>query len=417
MQALPARAMLPSMARVVQVSERSTAVLGLGLLACVLASGGGCTTNHDALARQPNSGGSAGGGTGGAAGFGAFGNTGNTGNQAQGGRYNPDYEVPGDNALTIVNGAIDAESVALCFARVTDDGLTSELVGSPLPALPYAGSTVITALDGLSLIDDEIQPWVIAGDLAQLKKLDCATAVERAQAIEAGVTPPEVDVEDAGGAGAGGEGGAGGAAPEPPLVKPVLRARPVAALPAGTVNVGRSILMVLTGCLGGAAYRDKLDASACGPDYGPYEPNLAPIVVTLSRDLRFDKVGLQGLHASPATGVLDLRVYGDRGDTALPFATNVEYGSISPRPADTRFTPIELGVDSSGFGIQALDEAGNVLDQQAWPDLYKASGVGTLEAGRTYTVIALGPDPLLVKRAWWNKSMFTLVDNDPTRKQ
>ena len=52
-----------------------------------------CTTNHDALARQPKAG-SSGGGSGGRSGFGT-GGFGNTGNQAQGGRHNPDVEAAG----------------------------------------------------------------------------------------------------------------------------------------------------------------------------------------------------------------------------------------------------------------------------------------------------------------------------------
>lgn len=401
--------MLPKM-RWVALLRRGCSVAGLGVGALLVAFGSGCTTNHDALARQPAAG-SSGGGVGGSSGFGS-GGFGNTGNQAQGGRPNPDSEPAGDNVLTIVNGAIDASSVALCFARVSDGGQTVELVGAPSAALPYAASTVLTAIDGLSLIDDEIQPWVIAGDLSRIKKLDCADAVDLAQTLEAEVTPADVPVAE-GAAGAGGEGGQGA---EPPLEKPVLRARPLAALPAGTVNIGRSILMVLTGCLGGAYYTDKLETSACGGDYAPDAPNLAPIVMTLSRDLRFDKVGLQGVHASPATGRVDLRVTGDRGATSLIFAPKLSFGTIGPRPADTRFSPIELGVDNPTYGLQTLDENADVMSQEAWSDIYESSGITTLSAARTYTAIFLGPDPLLVKKGWWNESMFALVDNDPTRK-
>src|SRR4029079_6888514 len=142
----------------------------------------------------------------------------------------------------IVNGVIDAPSLRLCFAHVGKNGETADFVGSPLPELGYAASTVLTALDGFSLADDVIQPWLIAGDLALIKRLDCEAAVALAQSEEAKVTP----VEGQGGQGSGGD-NAGGAAPSepgaggaaepalPPM--PTLRARPVAALPAGTVNI------------------------------------------------------------------------------------------------------------------------------------------------------------------------------------
>lgn len=403
------------------VAARTDAQRGL-LLALLLAAGAshGCTTNHDALARQPKAG-SSGGGSGGSAGFG-FGGFGNTGNQPQGGRENPDLEPPGANVLTIVNGIVDAPSVRLCFARVGENGETEAFVGSPLPELGYSASTVLQEVDGLSLIDDVIQPWVIAGELSLLKKLDCEKAVELAQSEEAKVTPiPEepVDVAQGGAGGAGGldpagEAGAGGSGE--PLEFPTLRARPLAALPAGTVNIGRSILMVLSGCIGGAAYNDRIDTAVCGKDYTPETPTLLPVVVKLSRQVSFDKVGLQAVHASAATASLDVRASGDQGAVSLVFATDVTFGAIEPRPAALRFTPVELGVDQFDFGLQAIDEGGGVAYQEAWSDILKVSALPTPVAGRTYTAVFLGPDPLLIKEGWWNTSAFSLVDNDPTRE-
>ena len=394
------------------------------LLALLLAAGAsnGCTTNHDALARQPKAGSSA-GGSAGSAGFG-FGGFGNTGNQAQGGRENPDVEPAGANVLTIVNGVVDAPSVQLCFARVGENDETDAFVGSPSAELGYAATTVLQELDGLSLIDDVIQPWVIAGELSLLEKLNCEDAVALAQSEEAKVTPvPEEPAavgqggEGTGGAGQAepsGEAGAGGSGE--PLEFPTLRARPLAALPAGTVNIGRSILMVLTGCIGGAAYTDRIDTAVCGKGYTPETPTLQPIVVKLSRAVSYDKVGLQAVHASPATASLDIRASGDEGTVSLVFATDVTFGAIEPRPAALRFTPVELGVDQFNFGLQAVDEGGGVAYQEAWSDILKVSALPTPVAGRSYTAVFLGPDPLLIKEGWWNTSAFSLVDNDPTRE-
>jgi hypothetical protein len=309
--------------------------------------------------------------------------------------------------------------VRLCFARVGDTGETGDFAGSPLPELGYAASTVLTELDGLSFVDDVIQPWVISGELARLAKLDCQAAVALAESEEAKVTPVAPEPVAAGGAGAGEPdpslAGAGGSA-ENPLEFPTLRARPLAALPAGTVNIGRSILLVLSGCMGGAAYTDRVETAACGAAYTPETPTLEPVIVKLSRAVGFDKVGLQGVHASPPTGSLDLRASGDGGAVALVFASSVSFGSIEPRPADTRFTPAELGVENFNFGLQAVDASGGVIYQEAWSDILATSNLATPTAARTYTAIFLGPDPLLIKEGWWNKSAFALVDNDPTRE-
>jgi hypothetical protein len=86
------------------------------------------------------------------------------------------------------------------------------------------------------------------------------------------------------------------------------------------------------------------------------------------------------------------------------------------RPADTRFTPAELGVARSNYGLQAIDQNGAVAFQEAWSDVLAVSGIESIEAARTYTAVFLGPAALLIKKGWWNAPAFALVDNDPTRK-
>ncbi|HYQ17624.1 MAG TPA: hypothetical protein VEQ58_17745, partial [Polyangiaceae bacterium] len=335
------------------------------------------------------------GGVGGAGGSGSGGDL-----PSQGGRVNPDVEAPGDNVLTIVNGIVDAPSVRLCFASVGDDGETSELRGEPLPELAYVASTVLTELDGFSFASDVLQPWVIAGDLSLVEKLDCRAAVDLAVSEEAKVTPAED--------------GEGGAAPSTPLEKPTLRARALSALPAGTVDIGRSILMVLTGCIGGAAYGDAVDIEACGDDYTPATPTAQPIVVKLSREHNALTVGLQAVHASLPTLAVDVRE--SDGETSLVFASLIELGAIEPRPADLRFTPDDLGVSARNHALQAVDGQGMVALNEVWSDIFDASSIDPLLADRTYTAVLLGANPRLTKRGFWNSAAFAIVDNDPTRK-
>lgn len=359
-----------------------------------------CTTDHDALALKPNRGGESSGGTAGAGGSGGV--VGGGGQSGSGGRQNPDVEPAGDNVLTIVNGVVDAPSVRLCFAAVSDDGQESELRGEPLSALDFATSTVLTELPEFLFADDALQPWVIAGDLSLIEGLDCQEAVELAQSEEASVTPdPEAEE------------------PEEPPPEPTLRARAAAALPAGTVDIGRSVLLVLSGCLGGAAYAysEELGPHICGDDYAPRLPTLQPIVVKLSRHHRSTTVGLQAVHASVATGPLDVRASGDGGRIALVFASSLGFGAIEPRPADTRFSVRELGLDGADYGLQAVDSRGSVVFEQAWNDVLVAAGLETsVFQDRTYTAIFLGPNPIVQKQGWWAQPAFALIDNDPTRE-
>jgi hypothetical protein len=401
------------------------AVFGL-LLGGLLWSG--CTTNHDALAKQPPKAGAPAGGSAGSGGQ-ASGNTGNL--PSQGGRDNPDHEPMGDDVFTIVNGIVDAEGVLLCFARLDGDGQVEELIGEPSLELSYGTSMMLTEIEGFDLAEDALQPWVIAGDLSLVDGLSCEDALALAASEEAKVTPRLLAIEGAGGqggatdteaGGAGGEpsmAGAGGAPVEPPgpLEMPALRARPVAAIPPASLNIGRSILMVLSGCLGGAYYNDtdNVEMAACGAEYEPDSPTLQPIVVTLSREMSFTAVGLQAVQGALSVGSIDVRSSGDDGTTALTFASTLTFGAIEPRPADTRFSAAELGVRARDHGIQAIGGDGQVIFQQSWPDIRAASGLDEIIESRTYTAILVGPSPLLSKESWWNEPAFVLVENDPTR--
>lgn len=379
------------MLRQAVVIRRFAALLALGGAAL-----SGCTTNHDALARKPPTGGSGGGGSGGG---GAGGVMSSAGQGGSGGRLNPDIEAAGDNVLTIVNGIVDAESVRLCFARVTYDGATSELQSDPQPELGYAAGTVVSELADLSFSDDAIEPWVIAGDLSLIDGLNCQDAIALAESEEASVTP-DPDAE-----------------PPAKLKEPKLRARSLAVLPAGTVDIGRSLLLVLSGCIGGAYYTDELETTLCGDDYTPSSPTLQPIIVKLSRSARAAAVGLQGLHASLSTASLDVRAADKASTVARVFASGIGYGAIEPRPADTRFSPSELGTDAGDYGLQAVGERGDVVFQELWNDVLSASGLPSIQLGRTYTAIFIGPNPVVQRPGWWNAPAFTLVDNDPTRAQ
>src|SRR6186713_3684297 len=94
--------------------------LWLGSLVCAGAFVA-CVTNHEALEKKPaGRGGSDAGGASAAGGrpnqLGGFG-----GEAANAGGH-ADDEPPGESVLTIVNGVVDAPSVALCLAKVDADG-------------------------------------------------------------------------------------------------------------------------------------------------------------------------------------------------------------------------------------------------------------------------------------------------------
>ncbi len=385
------------------------------VMPCVAA--GACTTDHDALARQPRAASGGQGGRSGASATAGFATT--AGTAAQGGAaVNPDTEPPGDDVVTLVNGVVDASSVALCFASAPGVGDAPVLLGTPSPELSYGATVVVTELDGVSFAEDAIEAWVIAGTLSLIEGLDCEAAVALAEAEEARVTPVE-DPDGSAGQGAGGQAGAAGepgqAEPPPQLELPELRARALPLLPAGTFAQGRSVLLVLSGCLGGAAFSDPLETAVCGEEYTPKASTLRPVVVKLSRQSRFDKVGLQGVQGSLAAGALDLRIAGGASRLPLAFASDLTFGGIEPRPADVRFGSDELGFSARAHGVQAVAEA-DVLFKEDWASLGERAGVSALENGRNYSLALVGPSPRVLKPGFWNAPLFVLIDNDPTRR-
>src|SRR3954447_5366881 len=93
-------------------------LFGVGFVACV--------SNHEALEKKPT--GRGGNGSGGAlASAGAPSHRGGPGGEADNGGGHPDDEPPGESVLTIVNGIVDAPSVALCLAKVDADGSVTPL--------------------------------------------------------------------------------------------------------------------------------------------------------------------------------------------------------------------------------------------------------------------------------------------------
>ena len=56
---------------------------------------------------------------------------------------------------------------------------------------------------------------------------------------------------------------------------------------------------------------------------------------------------------------------------------------------------------------------GSEVFSELWRTVEKRSGVTTLDNGRGYTLIVLGPSYAVDEPGWWNPPAFGLIDNDP----
>jgi hypothetical protein len=386
----------------------------LGALVAFAAVPLACGRNHDGLALKPDpTGGSGGSGVGGTGGSGAEPHAGRgglgVGGSATGGFGAKPSEPQGRSVTSFFHGIVDAERVAFCFAR--HDEAEPVLVGEPRPegGLAYTSSFAVESIRGIDLSTTPVLPYVIAGELDLVDDLNCEQAVQLARDEMSAVTA----APGAGGAGGEAGGGGNGGTTEPP--GPRLRVATLPEIPTGALADGYSSLYVAVGCLGGdAALVHALDDEACGRGYTPSAPTASAVLVTLSRAHAAGKLALQALHASLALPALT--VSSAPPDTAVqasvPVAYNLQRGVISPRQPSTQLTLGDFGVELPGWRAQASID-GTVVISNRWNFVLGRAGIDAFEAGRGYTLVAVGPRGDIGARGFWNPGAIGLVDNDP----
>jgi len=382
-------------------------------------------TDHAALEKMSGSAGA--GGAGGAAAGGGGNVLNNSAGTGVAGSGHPDDEAPGTSVLTIVQGVVDAPSVVWCFAKVGTDGTVTPF-GSPISKAPlaYGQNLVVHDIAGADLASDTLEPFLIAGDLDLVAGLDCAAAIDLARTTEVAANPVSSEpstANDAGAAGAdsasGGSAGepaigAGGAAGAPAEVMSALRVRGLPAIPAATLNGGRSYLLVVNGCLGGAGYDSASAANYCVDGYTEHAPTVSEVFVALSRATDSGFVGMQFVHASLATGTVSVTSHAalPSADMPITIVSGEVEGQLLPRPALLTHTAVEYG--SGRDFVLSVASQSTTLDTEAWTDVLARGGVSALEDGSTYALVLLGaradlraPTPL------WNLAAITVVPADP----
>lgn len=430
-------------------SLRRYALLAAAWAAILQAS---CETNHAALEKKPT-----GGHEGGAPGVGGApsgsGLTSGSGGNAPTAGGHADDEPPGTSRLTIVNGVVDAPTVVVCLGKVASDGSVAPF-GEPIATLDYARSTVLPDLAHVDLAEDTLQPLLIAGDLKLVDGLDCAAAVELARNTEAPLAPPS-DASTAGAAGAAAEGAAAGATQSeqgggagvsnaaagaaatdeggatgdgssageggsagsgggaPPAVRSALRVRGLPAIPAGTLDQGRSLALVANGCMGGATYGGSYAEDYCGPGFSENAPTLSAVLVDLSRVISLSHVGLQVVHASLATGAIDVNTIPPppQPGSGVTIVTNVSVGQVAPRPASTVYTADDLK-SATRFNV-SVSSQGRALFSEPWSTVLDNGGLSELDVAHTYALVFSGPrGDLPAVPELWNAAALTAIPVD-----
>lgn len=337
-------------------------VTGLAASSCSgdhdrLAKGGGGTT-----ASPGGAGGSAGQDVGGAGG-GAGGNGGGV------------VEPTGETKATVVNGVVDADAVRVCLVPYPD--------GSSAP--PWPEDDVLAFGRGLPVAPFE--DWWPAGEDLELRVLTGELDATL------GMTCDELSPSE------------------------TLTISSAGVLPASVRDSGRSLLLALYGCVGGAEHVANSQEMACGEGYEPSLPTLGLAAGGMSRIVVEGRIGIQLLQASagtPPTSSVRARA-GLEAATSLYVANDWSLGAIVPYPPFAVYSLAGLGTSTEAqieTYLQGSDQPANVT---TFAQAFEGSSLSLadLAEGINYVFIARGASAQLGPGEWWHDYGLTVVLADP----
>lgn len=355
----------------------------LGLSFLVVASVGlfACSGDHDALAAKRGSERDAGAGSDDAASDAPLSDA----DLGDSDGIEPPLDAGGDASpplpfvLTVVNGMPDAPEIRLCFVPVVD-GEEEPIAAKPLPeaeaGLSYGKSLIANSLGGIDLAATALRPYVLSGELA--------ASVETCDAL---LGAPKEGVAIA----------------------------PLPVLPAGTFGPGRSVLLVATGCVGGPDHVTSGRDLLCGEGESPDATTANLVVVAMSRE-KTTGIGLQTMHALASPSSIAVEIAPSGPLAALPVGSATTRGAIAPKPSPVSY---EIG----SFGASARDASIRIRDAASLVELGSVSVGAALEQGglapadfangRSFTLVAVGPQPNLQAGPWWSAFTVVAVDSDP----
>jgi hypothetical protein len=385
------------------------------LLALVtIPAGIACSSDHDFLAKKPTT--PEEGGTWTPTGSGGSG--GGSNDAGTGGRGDTGTPSDGPWSLTWVNGVADALGARLCFVPVIDGGEAPREV-APWPdtagGLAFAGHVVRSDRLGIDLAATDVHPYLVL----EQGEGRAATCAEILTASDAGTSRP--------------------AAVSLPM------------LPAGTLAAQRSYLLVSTGCAafgisedagaptgaaeldtdGGGASRDAgIDAEAapppppsapdpavCGGDGKTPAPTASLVLVAVSRDRVDNQVGLQALHASPATPAVSVRITPTDAPAPVVVAAQLATGQLAP-PRPGFHSLYEFGT-TPGLATLTVEPSitGSVPNfETTLAAVLSSSHVADADfrgATRNFTLVLVGAAPGLRDAGSAQPFAAVLVDNAP----
>lgn len=304
-------------------------------------------------------------------------------------------EPDGPTKLTIINAVNDYDAIRVCF--------------QPYPSgpavLPWPASAAGLAFPKASVVDPaaispsggDVQPYVLAGDLAAIAGKSCDEALALAAMGGGGATS--------------GSGSGGGTGSDPPIV---AAAMPI--LPGAVFSSKKSLLLAFYGCLGGPGHDDGTAQLGCGFMYTPATPTASLTLVAMSRKTLPTSIAFQFLDASVAMQPSDIRITpGFDNSLDVTAVHAIALGGLAPKPPFFDLPRTALGPLSKVALKTFAPNDSFATSALFMQDAFVNGGIKDteLDDGKGYTFVALGGYPGVNTPSFWKAFTYTLIKSDP----
>ena len=286
----------------------------------------------------------------------------------------------GPSVFTFFHGLPDTRAIRVCFEAETSSGF-EPLVMVPLPddpvGLAYGEAFSASALPAVDLETQSVRPVLYAGELGLIDGSSCDQMEPLPQGVE----------------------------------RVALQA-----IPAGTLARGRSVLMVAAGCVGGPGHDDGMQTDVCGADFVPPYGNATLLVASMERTPIPGALGLQVFAASLGAGKMTVDHLTAFPSMSTKIVKDITLGEMAPRPPMGELSVANLGTSAEENSLRVF--ADNAMEPSAVVLLTEALARGgvsldTIEEGKNYTVVLVGPRPGAVSGTWFKDFSITVIANDP----
>lgn len=282
-------------------------------------------------------------------------------------------EPDGPTAITVVNGLVDADAARFCLVPFPG-GAPAALPWPGPGGLPFARGESLSTLP--EAVDHAL--WALTGDLAATNGASCDDLVD---------APPEG-----------------------------LTVRSLGVIPGTSLGAPRSLLLVAAGCVGGEGHEAENQEAICGVGYDAAFGNATLYAGFMSRLGSASVIPLQFVHASPATGLVDLRVRATSDAAATLVEPAFSLGAVAPFPP---YEALQLASVSppgqARVGIYPQGAPTTPVREWSWADAFANSelGEGDVANGLAMTFVVVGASAEAGAGPWWQPTSLTVVTSDP----